>query len=169
MKALRPVRSAEARPIWERVFRSNDFRTNPFQASMIFCGVFFPTEHGVLAREQFSAVGRASRGLGEMEFLVTATEYFDFWREEKSWRTSWDAYEEYSRVRFETGSSETSLYSPRAEWGVALSADLYAIVAGSAAFVAALQQVYDLAADRRRFATEWPDQDPSGPGIFPEA
>lgn len=130
------------RTAWERVFRSNDPFDWPFQPQFPVGRIFYPTDGYHLTERQFLAVSRACRRTGESGFIVSVVEseepsFLD--REWGHWACETPSYDEYTALPL---ALENAIYSTEGRWGVLISHEMHALVAGATDFMASLDREY---------------------------
>lgn len=136
-KDLSAIRSA-----WEQVFCSNDPFVWPFRPRFMSGRIFYPTDGYHLTKLQFQAVGEALKQTGETGFFLSVVEseglsFLD--RGWGHWVCESPSYEEYTQMPL---TLENAIYSREGRWGVLISHEMHAVIAGSAEFMAALSGQY---------------------------
>lgn len=136
-KNLTAVRSA-----WAHVFRSNDPFAWPFQPQFTTGCIFYPTDGYHLTEQQFLAIGHALKQTGETGFLISVVEseglaFLD--RDWGHWVCESPSYEEYCRLPI---TLENAIFSREGLWGVLISHEMHAVIAGSTVFMSALAGEY---------------------------
>ena len=154
--ALETTNLAAIRPAWELVFCSNDPFTWPFRPQFASGRIFYPTDGYHLTEQQFLAIGEALRQTGETGFFISIVESEKLSFLDRSWG-HWVcerlSYEEYCQLPL---SLETAIYSRKGRWGVLISHEMHAMIAGSAEFMAAVSGEYqEWANDLRLLQEAW--------------
>ena len=143
------------REAWQRVFSTNNAFVYPFKRFRA-CRIFYPTDGYHLTEDQFSSIMTASRGAGEIDFLISiveseGTSFLD--RSWGHWACSAPSYKEYSELPL---ALENALYSTRGRWGILVSHEMHALVGGTAPFLTRLDELYlSWANDLRRLREDW--------------
>ncbi len=148
---LRAIRSA-----WQQVFSTNDAFTWPFRGNYEGGHIFHPTDGYHLTREQYSALVDAAHRTGESSFFLSLVEpeglsFLD--RGWGHWSCGLPSYEEYYELDIPL---ENALYSKDGRWGVLISHEMHAVIGGTRAFMAALDDYYQgWANDIRMLREAW--------------
>ncbi len=130
------------RSAWEQVFRSNDPFAWPFRPKFTVGRIFYPTDGYHLTKPQFLAIGEALKQAGEKGFFLSVVESEGLSFLEKNWG-HWacenPSYEDYSKLPL---TLENAIYSKEGNWGVLISHEMHALIAGSREFMTALDEQY---------------------------
>jgi len=150
-KDLSAIRTA-----WEQVFCSNDPFAWPFCPQFATGRIFYPTDGYHLTKQQFLAVGEALEQTGETGFFLSIVESEGLSFLERSWG-HWvcesPSYEEYCQLPL---TLENVIFSREGRWGVLISHEMHAVIAGSTEFIAALAGQYrEWANDLRLLREAW--------------
>lgn len=148
---LSAIRSA-----WEQVFSSNNSFSWPFQSQFATGRIFYPTDGYHLTRQQFLAVVDALDQVGETGFFVSVVESEGLSFLDRSWG-HWVfegfSYQEYCQLPL---ALENAIYSREGRWGILISHEMHAVVAGSTEFMSALAGRYgEWAHDLRLLQEAW--------------
>ena len=141
---------AEPERVWRQLFRSADPFTVPFDGSILF---FYTTDGYVLAQEQYEAI-KSSAG-NEATFYLSVVEIAgEPLARDATYQCEWPSYEEYAALPIYL---ENALFSPKARWGVLVSHEDHAVMAGDDEFIRTLLSAYpravtDVAALERAWA-----------------
>lgn len=157
MRGVRKTTNLSAiRSAWEQVFCSNDPFGWPFQPRFALGRLFYPTDGYHLTEQQFLALGEALDQTGETGFFVSVVESEGLSFLDRSWG-HWvcesPSYEEYLQLPL---TLENAIYSTEGRWGVLISHEMHAVIAGSTEFMAALTGQYrEWASDLRLLQENW--------------
>jgi len=151
------------RTSWEGVFRSNDPFAWPFQPEFAVGRIFYPTDGYHLTDRQFLAVSSALNRTGETGFFVSVVESEELSFLERKWG-HWacdsPSYEEYMQLPL---TLENAIYSIEGRWGVLISHEMHALVAGATDFMASLNERYQRWSDDLRLLREaWAENPNAG-------
>jgi hypothetical protein len=151
VKDLSVIRAA-----WERVFSCNNTFVWPFKPQFATGRIFYPTDGYHLTIEQFLAVGHALARVGETGFFVSIVESEGLTFLDRSfghWVFENPTYEGYCQLPL---ALENAIYSREGRWGILISHEMHAVVAGSTEFMAALACQYgEWAHDLRLLQEAW--------------
>ena len=152
-----------ARSAWELVFRSNDPFAWPFRPKFTVGRIFYPTGGCHLTKQQFLAIGAALTRAGERGFFVSVVESEGLSFLERSWG-HWvcesPSYEDYCQVPL---TLENAIYSREGNWGVLISHEMHALIAGSPEFMTALGEQYrEWTNDLRMLRAAWSENPNAG-------
>ena len=150
------------RSAWHRVFTTNDAFSWPFRGAVEVGRAFYPTDGCHLTRAQYSALLSAIRGVGETGFFLSVVEseglsFLD--RDWGHWSCDLPPYEEYKALDL---TLENALYSRDGHWGVLISHEMHALVGGTEAFIAAIDDHYRGWGDDLRMLREAWSGNPNG-------
>lgn len=143
MKSIREARDLETvRCAWSRIFKTNDPFVWPFQPGFEVGRLFYPTDGYHLTEPQYQALASAIAQSGDDECLISTTEsdgtsFLD--RSSGHWVCGASAYEEYCSLAL---TLENALYSRAGRWGVLISHEQHALIAGTSRFLTALTARY---------------------------
>jgi hypothetical protein len=150
LQDVTPLRTA-----WERIFISTDPFGMPFSGRFTDVLPFFPTDGYHLTQTQYAAVCDAALKQGDSAFCLSVIEYEGgaFWNCGHHWWCRFPSYEEYRALPLVL---ENSLYSPHGDWGLLVSHEDHALVAGGAAFLEELRRSYTaFSQDLRELKATW--------------
>lgn len=141
MTAIRKISKPDyLRRIWDSVFTSDDPFGWPFRSNIHEPLVFHPTDGYHLSVEQYAAVLRAAKTIGDSEFIVSITEgEGDVIERGEHWACKCPAYSDYLGLPLVL---ENSVYSPTSRWGLMVSHEQHAVVGGSVTFIKIVRNVY---------------------------
>lgn len=127
---------------WEHVFLTNDPFTWPFRQEFPVGHVFYPTDGYHLTKPQFGAIREALKQVGETGFFLSIVEseglsFLD--RRWGHWVCENLSYEDYIQLPL---SLENCICSRRGDWGILVSHEMHALVAGSQEFLTAIAEQY---------------------------
>ena len=148
-----PLRTQDALSAFVRVFRSADAFDAPFRPELPKRLLWYPSGYS-LDSEDYAALRSAAKAIGDTGFVMTMLDdlpgypphlYFDSSEE--------DAYRMLTP-------SENALYSPNGRWGVIFSTGDFAVLGGSADFIAAIGTASrrDSDAEAANLAADWRDE-----------
>ena len=145
--------------IWERIFKSTDPYSIPFQPKIEAC-LFFPFTNGArLTPTQYQAVIKTVQSLGEVDFLLSETEIKDFWNGEGHWRCQSPTHHEYWDLLGNRGGLENAMYSSDSHWGVIAAHEWHVLVGGSIDFVRNVDKLYPAWRSKViEYIDQWEDQ-----------
>ena len=154
----------EVEAAWRRVFLSNDAFSWSFREEAWAGRVFYPTDGYALTAEQYRQLVSAVRAAGEQEFLLSVVESEALTFLERSWGhyrcrvgTPYDEYRDLNLTL------ENALYSARGTWGVLISHEEHALLAGIAEIIAALDRMHESWQDDiRRLRAMWEGNENAG-------
>ncbi|WP_044338764.1 hypothetical protein [Rossellomorea aquimaris] len=147
---------------FHRVFTKSDPFGNPFQKTLNERVLIFPTNGYYLQENQFHALMKTMEQVGQGTFYVSESEGDSFtlsqdffselaphhWGSENT-----IAYEDYQSIPLVV---ENSLYSPHGEWGLQVSHEDHAILAGTSTFIDAFKEAYpEWEEDKEKFLQHW--------------
>ncbi|MGD6818288.1 hypothetical protein ACQCVE_14600 [Metabacillus sp. 113a] len=147
---------------FHKVFIKSDPFGDPFQETLTEKVLIFPTDGYYLAKNQFAALMKTIKSFGEGTFFGSESEgdcfilSHDFNSElaPQHWVIeSHIDYEDYQSIPFVV---ENSLYSIHGEWGLQVSHEDHAILAGNSEFISRFKEAYpEWAKDKERFIHHW--------------
>ncbi|WP_341357511.1 hypothetical protein [Rossellomorea sp. y25] len=147
---------------FHRVFKKSDPFGDPFQETLNERVLIFPTNGYYLQENQFHALMKTMEQVGHGNFYVSESEGDSFnlsqdffselaphhWGAENT-----IAYEDYQAIPLVV---ENSLYSPHGEWGLQVSHEDHAILAGTSTFIDAFKEAYpEWKEDTEKFLQHW--------------
>jgi hypothetical protein len=127
---------------WNQTFCSNDPFSWPFRSSIAAGCIFYPTDGYHLTEQQFSTVVEAVKQIGETSFFLSIVEseglsFLD--RDWGHWKCTNPTYEEYCQLPL---TLENSIYSTVGKWGILISHEMHALIAGSIEFITLIAKQY---------------------------
>jgi hypothetical protein len=154
-RRITPAPPETAAVAWGRVFAGDDFSRNPFVVSLGLVGAFCPVDDGALRADQFHALAKAARAVGDDRFLLSAGTGGRH-PPDGHWECRLPHYREYAALTRWIGAGDVALYSPRGLWGVAVAAQGYALIGGPGRLREVIGELYDLTASWSRFVAMLP-------------
>ncbi|MGF3104568.1 hypothetical protein [Rossellomorea sp. DUT-2] len=147
---------------FHRVFTKSAPFGAPFQKSFHKRVLIFPTKGYYLQEAQFHALMKTIEQVGQGTFILSESEGdpFDLSQDFHSelapqhWGAeSTIAYEDYRSIPLVV---ENSLYSPQGGWGLQISHEDHAVLAGNTAFIDAFKEAYpEWEEDKEKFLQYW--------------
>jgi hypothetical protein len=149
---------------FQRVFKKSDPFGNPFQETLNEKMLIFPTNGYYLQENQFHALMKTIEQVGQGTFIASESEgdsfnlSQDFHSElaPQHWvADNTIAYKDYQSMPLVV---ENSLYSPKGEWGLQISHEDHAVLAGNSLFINTFKEAYpEWGEDKEKFHQYWVD------------
>lgn len=164
---MEPEQLQQAESAFRAVFAKANY-TDPFNPRLGSRLLVYPIDYTILEPAQFEAVGAASIRSGAPQAYVAG-----YGGEELGWSGTYDHrlvdlhnYEDY-RPSGGSRNLEHFLFAPNGEWGLVTSDGEYALVAGTAPFMANLQDSlgYDQEHVLRAFISDWRESARAGASV----
>ncbi len=142
---------------WNNIFKNNDPFEDPFVESIKDRLLFYPTYGYHLSNDQYCAFVNAAKDNGDDGFFLSVTEYEgNFLVKGEHWFCEYPEYNEYLRIPLVL---ENALYSENGLFGIIVSHEDHAMVAGKDEFINSLKQYYNSWKDDRvRLENDWKEK-----------
>jgi len=149
--------SESIRSAWKKIFHHNDPFRDPFQHSIDARLLMYPTYGYHLTEEQYSAFILTATNVARTTFYVSVVEYTgDFLARGEHWHCAMPEYEEYRSLPLVL---ENAIYAEDGTFGIVISHEDHALIAGTEEFVSKLKGNYSSwEEDQRNIKNEWTNE-----------
>ena len=138
---------------WKRIFLKHDPFGDPFRAAIQERMVLFPTYGFYLGMQQYDALIKTLKDLGEKYFFLSITEDGEI---ESSWKCYNPLYGEYCEIPHM--SLELSIFSEFGSFGIMISHEDHAMIGGTKLFIETFKKYYPFwVTDRDKLRSYWID------------